>query len=839
MGKWRWGSAVGGVCVLVLAGWSFAQRNTASTSPEKLLPEQSIVYVHVDGSVAHQEAWEKTAAYEAMYESGLMAVLTNALEEFGGQAPPQALAVQESLQVIEQQGFSIAVTVDPPKQGPPQPWGVIVLHNAAKLRNGLNQLAAQAPPKFNLEEMEYRDRKVMHGMIPDSPAQIGWWAEQGHLVIAVGINAIDAAMDVADGTRKDITAGSNWGKYSAASAEFEVTQVGWLDFATLREMFGGMPVPVPAATPEKPVRVIDLLTTLGLDNLNCMAVRSGYKGRSLWTEQYIEAPGEKRGLLALAQQEMIQLSDLPPMPATQNGFVASSFDWSKAYDAILGVVREGAKYGPPGAADQIDPALAEVERELGINLEEDLFDVLGNIHCLYTDSMHGSFGLGSAVAISVKDEAALRQTLGTALGRIEDEARGEVVIGDVQKGNRDFLTINIPKFPVFVPTISVNEGWLVIGLNTQAVEAFYLRKDGRLPRWEPNAAYQAALAEVPRKFTAISAMDPSDTYRMLLGVAPTLVGLAELGIRQSDDFPPGFQIPIDAADFPPAELVTAPLFPNVTVTEVTEEGVRTVSRMSLPGIPLLGGNLGGASGVATASVLVALILPAVQQARQAARRTHSKNNLKQIALAMHNYADTYRGFPQGAIPNPELDVDEQLSWMVSILPYMEQGNLYDRIDQKQAWNSDANELPAMTSISLYLNPGSTHVGTSDHASTDYVGIGGLGARAPYQQKVDKKSGIFSYVRKTGFREITDGTSNTMMVAEASRSGAPWTAATQTVRPLTQQPYINGPDGIGGPYVGGCNVAFADGSVRFLSEDIDPNVMEALSTIAGGEVVDDF
>ena len=839
MGKWRRGSAVGGLCMLIMAGWSFAQRNTASTSPEKLLPEQSIVYAHVDGSVAHQESWEKTAAYEALYESGLMAVFTNALEEFGGQAPPQALALQESLQVIEQQGFSLAVAVDPPNQGPPQPWGVIVLHNAAKLRNGLNQLAAQAPPKFDLEEVDYRDRKVTHGMIPDSPAQIGWWAEQGHLVIAVGINAIDAAMDVADGTRKDITAGSNWGKYSASSADFEVTQAGWLDFAPLREMFGGMPVPVPSATPEKPVRVIDLLTTLGLDNLNCLAVRSGYKGRSLWTEQFVDAPGEKRGLLALTRQEMIQLSDLPPMPATQNGFVASSFDWGLAYDAILGVVREGAKYGPPGAADQIDPALAEVERELGINLEEDLFDVLGNIHCLYTDSMHGSFGLGSAIAISVKDEAALRQTLGTALGRIEGEARGEVVIGDVQKGTRDFLTINIPKFPVFVPTISVNEGWLVIGLNTQAVEAFYLRKDGRLPKWEPNAAYQAALAEVPQKFSAISAMDPSDTYRMLLGVAPTLVGLAELGIRESREFAPGFQMPIDAADFPPAELVTMPLFPNVTVTEVTDDGVRTVSRTSLPGFPLAGGNVSGASGVATTAVLVALLLPAVQQARQAARRAQSKNNLKQMGLAMHNYHDTFNHFPQGAVPNAELDSEEQLSWMVSILPYMDQAALYNEINQKQGWNDDDNLPVSDTVIPSYVNPGSPMVSSDDYAESGYVGIGGVGAKAPYQLKIDKKSGVFSFVRPTRIRDITDGTSNTAMVAEASRSASPWTAASESIRPLTQQPYINGPDGIGGPYNGGCNMLFGDGSVRFLSEDVDPGVMEALSTIAGGEVVGDF
>ncbi|MDB4787004.1 DUF1559 domain-containing protein, partial [Planctomycetaceae bacterium] len=66
---------------------------------------------------------------------------------------------------------------------------------------------------------------------------------------------------------------------------------------------------------------------------------------------------------------------------------------------------------------------------------------------------------------------------------------------------------------------------------------------------------------------------------------------------------------------------------------------------------------------------------------------------------------------------------------------------------------------------------------------------------------------------------------------------PWAAGGKsTLRSLTQKPYINGPDGIGGPYTGGCNVLFADGSVRFISENIDPSLFEALSTIAGGEVI---
>jgi hypothetical protein len=190
-----------------------------------------------------------------------------------------------------------------------------------------------------------------------------------------------------------------------------------------------------------------------------------------------------------------------------------------------------------------------------------------------------------------------------------------------------------------------------------------------------------------------------------------------------------------------------------------------------------------------------------------------------------------------------------LSWIVSLLPYIEQQALFQQIDQTLSWKADANAQWLQMRIETLINAA---VGEEDLARVDedfddsaygrthYVGIAGLGEDGPKRPVNDPKAGVFAYDRVTRMRDITDGTSNTVMISEASGDYGPWGAGGRsTVRAFTQQPYINGPDGIGGPFPGGANMGRADGSAVFVSENIDPKVMEALSTIAGGEVVGDF
>src|SRR5262249_15130062 len=123
------------------------------------------------------------------------------------------------------------------------------------------------------------------------------------------------------------------------------------------------------------------------------------------------------------------------------------------------------------------------------------------------------------------------------------------------------------------------------------------------------------------------------------------------------------------------------------------------------------------------------------------------------------------------------------------------------------------------------------------SSTSYVGIAGLGPDAPRLPVNDPRAGIFGYDRHTRPADIKDGASTTMMIAEAASANGPWTAGgPATVRGLdpARRPYIGPGRQFGGNHVGGAMVMFADGSVRFVGELVDPKVFEALSTIAGGE-----
>ena len=255
--------------------------------------------------------------------------------------------------------------------------------------------------------------------------------------------------------------------------------------------------------------------------------------------------------------------------------------------------------------------------------------------------------------------------------------------------------------------------------------------------------------------------------------------------------------------------------------------------------------LGGSVAVLVAAgVMIAITI------EQPSHSYACKNNLLQIGIGLSNYQSAWGMFPSGTISNPELPPEKRLSWLVSILYFMEGGGPLI-IDYSKAWDEGENRLIMRgqkevhgvypyEDLRFYQCPASHHsVDSAGQGLSDYVAVAGLGADVPGLPSGDRRAGVFGYERTTKLDEITDGLATTMAVIETTNGIGPWKAGGPgTIRGLdpSRQPYIAKNGQFGGNHRGGCMVLFVDGSVRFVSATIDPNVFEAFSTIAGGETI---
>lgn len=224
-------------------------------------------------------------------------------------------------------------------------------------------------------------------------------------------------------------------------------------------------------------------------------------------------------------------------------------------------------------------------------------------------------------------------------------------------------------------------------------------------------------------------------------------------------------------------------------------------------------------GVLLCGVLgIALLLPAVQAAREAARRTQCSNNLRQITIALHNYHDVW-----GSLP-PAYTVDANgkplHSWRTLILPYLEQSPLYDQIDLNQPWDSPRNAAFATQMPRTYGCPSDPQTGPGS-SLTNYLAVVGPGTAMEGDKPVK-------------FGQVIDGTSNTVLITEARGAGIHW----MEPRDMDMNAFINAGQGPT-THPGGANIAMADGSVRFLSSSTPPQTRQALATRGGGEMVPGF
>ena len=245
--------------------------------------------------------------------------------------------------------------------------------------------------------------------------------------------------------------------------------------------------------------------------------------------------------------------------------------------------------------------------------------------------------------------------------------------------------------------------------------------------------------------------------------------------------------------------------------------------------------------IAIIGTLVAILLPAVQGARSAARRVSCTNNLHQIGLALQDYHGVHRCFPPGGIEpiSPKWPKGRQIAWSAMLLPYLGEKPLHEQIDFRKPFDAQENAVAAAVVVSTYVCPSvsRTSLLVEERAVCDYGGIYGERITSPN----NPPKGTMLYDRVIRMHHILDGPSNTLMVSEDGgfRDGQ-WINGRNVFDQafaINQAPEFE--NDIRSDHGGGANGLLADGSARFLNEEMDLDTLAAICTRQGRESVEDF
>lgn len=299
--------------------------------------------------------------------------------------------------------------------------------------------------------------------------------------------------------------------------------------------------------------------------------------------------------------------------------------------------------------------------------------------------------------------------------------------------------------------------------------------------------------------------------------------------------------------------------------------------------------------IAIIGILIALLLPAVQAAREAARRMSCSNNIRQIGLAMHNYHDALRTFPPGKITDPQADFSDKgnyFGWAALLLPYCEQQNVQNLVNFKFKVHTESNVIAGQTLIPMYLCPSDSNreIREVDYYNPDngyaleklkfapchYAGFitekisdYGKALKSDGYSLLHDELGVMLTSRAISMSEIIDGTSNTIAITEASSyetgqvkvyDNGSWIIGTnifrKTTAPINFAPacsHFSGKNGtidqtwtcsecskyqyeMRSRHPGGSFALVCDGSCRFFNESMNKDVLAALITRERGETI---
>lgn len=648
--------------------------------------------------------------------------------------------------------------------------------------------AGDAVTKIAIDGSEFRKIKIEDDAPPIYFGMVG-----GHVALTVGEGSAESLLK-----RLKAAATPTW--LTSLHKTLPVERPNMVVYANMAEI-----KKLVKPTVDDP-NVVNTIRALGLSGVQSVGAVSGLDGEDFVSRMHIETGEELTGLFSLAKAKPLTPADFASVPYDAFSASVVRLDGKTALDEIL----ERSAEVDPVFPRMILGNFESIKDSFDIDVQEDLINSLGDRWTAYYPKNIYS---GQVACISLRDHDRLEKTLEKLVSLAKGAfGEGGPKFFDV-KHNGHKITVFLPPagerigpdmyLPSIPMAICLTDDELILGILPSVKN--HLSVMSRQEKSFSDRPEIASLLSADNPPMAVFYVDTPKIYStayplMQLGGLYAARGIESaremaFAFGPPSDAPPA-QIDLDISLLPTGRSVLQHLRPEVIGVIRRENGVEIQNRKVLPGVGMFAGlafvgMVGGMTGADDPEELLEPIMGLVMPARK--NEIDSQNNLRQIALAMHNYHDTYGHLPPAY--STDKDGKPLLSWRVLILPYMEQSALYDRFHLDEPWDSDHNKKLLDIVIETYSAPGSKN----DHTKTNY-------------QTVRMEGSPFEGAKGGRFAEITDGLSNTIMVVEtADEKAVIWTKP-DDFTPDAMKPTA----GLVGLRKGGFLTAICDGSVHTLS-----------------------
>jgi hypothetical protein len=560
-------------------------------------------------------------------------------------------------------------------------------------------------------------------------------------------------------------------------------------------------------------RFLAFLDASGIADLESVSATTGMSDEGVSSQLWLGFKDTPRGLFA-APAKAITSKHLARIPGNAVMAQSWSLDLSKFLESILQIVETVE----PENAEDMRKGLATFRAAAGFDIDTHLLKTLGPDWTILSVPTPGGLMPGVAVIAGIRDRptfATIHKVLVNMLQAATANAEVQVSVRQIPYRDHTLFCLEATgdKFAMPVtPTWCLTDDSLMVTISPQFMKTLLSRGPS-----------DPGIGGLPTVTKAVGGSAP-----VLVGVTePTwivgsLCGLYELATPVARALLREKGIEFDLPQLPAASAIMPFVRPSVTVIRHEPGGIMVESTGTMPFGPFTAG--GGMIGLSPAStpVLVAILLPAISAARDAANRSGTMNNVKQITIAMVMAAQEDDGerFPAQAICDKE--GKPLLSWRVAILPYLGHQDLYEEFHLDEPWDSEHNRKLVGRIPTVYVTPG----GPAEHQRAGLTTM----------QVIAGPGTVFAQpAQGMALKDVKDGMSYTLLVVEALPDGAvPWTkpedVAFDTEEPLAG---VGNPQRQKGLFVAG----FLDGHVQALTPDLDPEVFKAMVTPAGGEVVE--